>query len=178
MCNRDYNRFMGGVDKSDQLLHYYETLHKCCKYWKKIFLHLIDVAVLNSSIIFSELRQNHPGDPELRRNRDYSQKSFREELACELAGIPWKTMSDVPVYEGPIPGRGPVPVANPRHTTHLAECAVRRGYCVVCKVLRPAPRLTSVYKCRGCQVYLCLRPDRNCFATYHSPGFDQYLPGQ
>jgi hypothetical protein len=45
-----YNTFIGGVDKSDQMIKYYEVLHKSLKYWKKIFLHMVDMAIFNAFI--------------------------------------------------------------------------------------------------------------------------------
>ena len=77
---------MGGVDKSDKMIKYYEVLHKSLKYWKKIFLHMIDLAVFNSYIMFTALQQ-HPQDPLLKRKGQYTQKDFRCELMRGLAGI-------------------------------------------------------------------------------------------
>ncbi|XP_062504857.1 putative cyclin-dependent serine/threonine-protein kinase DDB_G0272797/DDB_G0274007 [Corticium candelabrum] len=78
---------MGGVDKSDQMIKYYEVLRKSLKYWKKIFLHMIDLAVFNSYIMFTALQQEHPQDPLLKRKGQYTQKDFRCELMRGLAGI-------------------------------------------------------------------------------------------
>ena len=36
-----YNRFMGGVDKSDQYLAYHNVLRKTVRYWKTLFYHMI-----------------------------------------------------------------------------------------------------------------------------------------
>ena len=83
----DYNVHMGGVDKSDQMIKYYEVLHKSLKYWKEIFLHMIDLAVFNSYIMFTALQEQHPQDPLLKRKGQYSQKVFRCELMRGLAGI-------------------------------------------------------------------------------------------
>ena len=33
----DYNQYMLGVDKLDQLMAYYSFLHKSVKWWRKIF---------------------------------------------------------------------------------------------------------------------------------------------
>lgn len=43
-----YNKYMGGVDKSDQLLHYYNAARKSMKWYKKLFFHLLDVSTVNS----------------------------------------------------------------------------------------------------------------------------------
>ena len=40
-----YNLFMGGVDKSDQYLAYH-NVRKTVHYWKTLFYHMIDVAVV------------------------------------------------------------------------------------------------------------------------------------
>jgi len=52
-CIQDYNLYMGGVDLSDQYLSYYSLTHpKTLKWWKKIFWRMIDIAILDSWIIF------------------------------------------------------------------------------------------------------------------------------
>lgn len=33
----DYNQYMLGMDKSDQLSSYYSFLHKRVKWWRKVF---------------------------------------------------------------------------------------------------------------------------------------------
>ena len=33
----DYNKYMLGVDKFDQLVSYYSFLHKSIKWWRKVF---------------------------------------------------------------------------------------------------------------------------------------------
>ena len=35
MAVNDYNRHMGGIDKSDQMLDYYSFTRKAVKWWKK-----------------------------------------------------------------------------------------------------------------------------------------------
>ena len=44
----EYNRYMGGVDFSDQLLHYYHTRRQIHKYCKKLFYHSLNIAVTNA----------------------------------------------------------------------------------------------------------------------------------
>lgn len=47
-----YNCYMVGVDKSNQLLSYF--CHCTVKWWKKGFFHLLDMAVVNA-ICFTQL---------------------------------------------------------------------------------------------------------------------------
>ena len=46
----EYNRFMGGVDRSDQLLSYYGFSHRTVKWWRRAMFHLLDMAVVNAYI--------------------------------------------------------------------------------------------------------------------------------
>lgn len=49
---KQYNTFMGGVDKSDQLISYHRMTRQTKRYWKTIFYHLFEVAVTNAFILF------------------------------------------------------------------------------------------------------------------------------
>jgi len=48
----DYNMYMGGVDKLDQMLETYLSLRKTVKWYKKFFQHLLDVTVYTSFVLF------------------------------------------------------------------------------------------------------------------------------
>ncbi|XP_056111928.1 piggyBac transposable element-derived protein 4-like [Rhinichthys klamathensis goyatoka] len=89
----EYNKHMGGVDLSDQLLQYYTAQHKTMKWYRKIFLHFLDIASTNSFIVHKELHGN------------LSHKEFMEQLITELCGVsqttaPKRTNSD----HVPVPG--------------------------------------------------------------------------
>ncbi|GFS06480.1 PiggyBac transposable element-derived protein 4-like [Elysia marginata] len=47
----DYNRFMGAVDRSDQMVSYNAFKRRTLKWWKKAFFHMFMLAVLNSYIL-------------------------------------------------------------------------------------------------------------------------------
>ena len=53
----EYNRYMGGVDKSDQLLSYYGFSHRTVKWWRRAFYHLLEVGVVNAYILYTESEQ-------------------------------------------------------------------------------------------------------------------------
>ena len=43
-----YNTYIGGVDKSDQLLSYYGFSHRTVKWWRRAFFHLVDNVIVNA----------------------------------------------------------------------------------------------------------------------------------
>ena len=52
----DYNKDKVGVDCSDQLLAYYTYHRRQVKWWKKLFLHLFDLAIVNACILYNRIR--------------------------------------------------------------------------------------------------------------------------
>ena len=54
----EYNTYMGGVDKSDQLLSYYGFSHRTVKWWKQAAFHTLDVAVVNVYIVHKTSAQS------------------------------------------------------------------------------------------------------------------------
>ena len=74
---KDYNGFMGRVDKSDQMKSFYEITRKRKKWWRRLLWHVIDVTLVNSFIIFKLLNPN----------KDLKLKDFRLSVVDELIGI-------------------------------------------------------------------------------------------
>ena len=73
-----YNKYLGGVDKGDQLRKYYQVRMKSTKYYKYIFWFMVDVCVTNSFIL-SHL------NPRSNLTVTESQlKAFRLQLADDL----------------------------------------------------------------------------------------------
>ncbi|EEC12693.1 hypothetical protein IscW_ISCW020536 [Ixodes scapularis] len=50
----DCNHTMGGVDKNDQNLFYYRSPHQQKVFYKNIFRHLVDMAVLHAFILLKK----------------------------------------------------------------------------------------------------------------------------
>lgn len=79
---KDYNTFMGGVDRADHLRSLYNVDRKARKWWHRLFWGFLDIAFVNAYVIYCELFGNIPV-LEFRRNvgrglislRNVSQKS-------------------------------------------------------------------------------------------------------
>ena len=74
---KSYNKYMGGVDRGDQLRGYYRCKVKSRKFYKYIFHFLIDVAITNAFI----LHQGWSGS-----SNKIPIEKFRIELAKEIIG--------------------------------------------------------------------------------------------
>lgn len=151
----DYNRYMGGVDLSDQLLQYYQTRCQTHKYWKTLFYHCLDIAVTNAYILF---RLSLPEDD--RRRHDH--KKFVCELVYALAAEGSDFM--------PVSKRGRPAQSDIRAQHRLAYSSSGRKYCAVCKSQKMYS-LADKY-CVQCNVFLCFTRQRDCFTQWHSPCMD------
>ena len=59
----DYTRFMGGMDRADQLRSYYSCSQMSMAWWKKLLYFLIDVARVNAWLCYKAKTQDEPGVP-------------------------------------------------------------------------------------------------------------------
>jgi hypothetical protein len=167
-----YNQFMGGVDRSDQLLSYYGFTHRTVKWWRRAAFHLFDMAIVNSYVLYSSVHSS----------RKLTHEQFRIELAKELllqASV--KVADDMPACHGrlqrPLP---PQARLTERHfPSHLPSTpSGRRGQkeCVVCSKKRGHGRKTTSFMCNQCQHPMCIIP---CFELYHTKVDPvRYLPIQ
>ncbi|XP_055888603.1 piggyBac transposable element-derived protein 3-like isoform X1 [Biomphalaria glabrata] len=154
---KEYNVYMGGVDKSDQLINKYNVLRKTKKYWKTLFFHFIDIARVNSYILFQEWRKTHSDIPELKRPNRYLQLDFTEELTRELGKI--EKYQSVPTASN---------VKQSKKTTHsiIPEFSQTRRNCKLCYQTLGVERKVST-KCGECDTYLCFHGKSNCLLKYH-----------
>ena len=72
-----YNKYMGGVDCNDQLMKYAEFSHRTCKWWKKVLFRLLNLAMANVYITYSEWVA-------LKENKKLSQTNFRTEVIKQM----------------------------------------------------------------------------------------------
>ena len=48
----DYNKYMGGCDLAGQLCKYYTHNHRTLKWWKRLFVTILDICLLNATIVY------------------------------------------------------------------------------------------------------------------------------
>lgn len=94
-----YNQYMNAVDRSDQIIAKNSVLRKCMRWWKTLFFHMIDIAVVNSYILFQLYRAENLDVEELKRPNKYSLAEYREELVRQLTGL--EEYASPPVFKPP-----------------------------------------------------------------------------
>ena len=157
----EYNQHMNGVDITDQHLSYHSlTRRKTVKWWKKLFWRLIDLSILNSSIVF---RQNHP-ESGITSNRVF-RIQLVEEMIKPLLHVRASVHTSLRSSTG---GRRPsdenLDRLKGKHFPYRASCRKR---CVVCCSKKGSKRVDMKVSicCPKCKQHMCLG---TCFEKYHT----------
>ncbi|KAL2087426.1 hypothetical protein ACEWY4_016254 [Coilia grayii] len=166
---KQYNKYMGGVDLSDALIKYYTVDRKTNRWYMKLFLHLIDISVVNSFILYKEMA-------EAKGEKPMKQKRFRIILLEQLGSV-GKVEASASREAAVVPGEAsreaavvatvslpekqclPVPVC-PLSSDPAQKATQGRRKCVRCQ-------RCTIYKCEKCDVPLCIVADRICFTLWH-----------
>ena len=153
-CVLTYNRGMGGVDNSDQRASTYCSVRKQVKWYKKLFFYMFDMCVVNSYLVYKELRNGEACCDLLQ---------FRMMLVNQLI-----ITSTLPEYKRGRPHSLPSPSRlSGRHFLELIPPTDKKAKpqkrCVVCH--SHAKRKETIYQCDVCKVPLCAVP---CFQAYHT----------
>ena len=151
---RSYNMSMNGCDRLDQAVSYYGQYgRKTVKWWKRIFLWLLEVTQVNAHILYC---LSHPGKP--LPLLDYKRR-LRSQLEAKAATL---------CYDDPSSqGRGrPSKVPDIERLSHKRHLVVHKSAdrnCTVCSTT--AKRRRTSFYCSTCNVYLHAK---DCFAKYHA----------
>ena len=165
----DYNKYMGAVDRCDQMVAYSCFRRRTMKWWKKVFFHLFSLSILNVYILYKEQTQS----PVLHR-------TFRRELVKELIRSSGISPSQTPRGRPRRYGEGLTRLQARSHFSEKIQGTgkksnIRRS-CAVCfpaqkKILartgekRKRPGKESSFQCNVCKVALCIQ---DCFQLYHT----------
>lgn len=154
-CIVEYNNNMGSVDKSDMLLSSIESVRKTIKWYKKVFFHLLDLAVLNSYQLYkTKTGENIPLSVfQLNLVKKIIEK-YHTPLARTSGGRRAENAEcDLRLTERHFPSHVPP-------TTYKTNPSKR---CVVCE--KQKRRKETRYMCAICHAALCIVP---CFELYHT----------
>ena len=156
-CIQRYNEYMHGVDKSDQHLAKYNLLRKCIRWWKILFYHMIDIAVVNGFILFQQHRKLNKDNIILHRPKTYALLDFREAVIRQLADL--KEYVDPPKSN----------VDKKYFSEHLPVFTDEKRNCKLFYLVDKT-QLRVHYKCNTpqCNAYLHVLKDENCFEKWHS----------
>ena len=149
----DYNHHMSYVDKGDRMAYSYSISRRTFKWTKKLFFHLLDLAILNSYILHSSCRGKKMS------HRDFQYTLVRNMLAH--AGPEWRVprpLGRPPNVESHVAS---LEVCSSKHWSIPSETQMR---CRMCKA-RGVTQKVSV-KCHKCEVGLCVK--KICFEYYHT----------
>ncbi|KAJ4427097.1 hypothetical protein ANN_24712 [Periplaneta americana] len=155
----DYNKFKIGVDKSDRMLSYYSFQRKSLKWWKRLFFHLFDLALVNAHILHHK-----------KCVKKLTLHKFIAKVAESLVmsvGMEMTIPSRLSTG-GRLVGRDHFPHRIPGtgskqkgHTQRTCKVCADRGKHHTGKATQ---KYTTIY-CARCDVGLCIG---NCFEIYHT----------
>ena len=158
-----YNKFMNGVDRSDQLRTMFSTARRSRKWWTYLFWFLVDLSISNALILINE-SPNHQQQTRTGRPKPRSMLDFRKALSVQLIGDYRKGKKNNRTGEADIHGSGHWPI----HTDKKRKCKN-------CQREKRQKIRESIYACKGCSVFhppekrkmvhLCLDP---CFERFHT----------
>ena len=155
----DYNKYMAGFDMADQLLPYYGFAHCTVKWWRRAFFYLLDMAVVNSYVLYTL------HNPDCRRRLTH--EKFIVTLATDLLmSAGHSTSSPTAPYPS---SRQPVARLAEHHflveVGRKANGRAKQRDCAVCSDRKGSGRKTTIYKCRECNMPMCVVP---CFELHHT----------
>jgi hypothetical protein len=157
-CVIDYNKNMGAVDRTDMMITSIECIRKSLKWYRKFFLHLLDITVLNSYTLFN-----------VKTGNNISLADFQLQLIRQIIQnyhIPRQTSKRGRPSDGDQPLR-----LSERHFPSPVPPTPKKMYpsrqCHVCSNTTTGERRRreSRYMCAKCNVGLCVHP---CFEKYHT----------
>lgn len=147
-----YNEHTGGVDLSEQKTQYFTTQRRSYHWYRNLLRHFVDNGATNAYILHCDICETKGEKP-------LTHKDFLVELVSQLRGV---DSTGVP---------------NSRKTDHVAVAIVAetdtsqratqgRRICQYCHQVDKKRNLTP-WKCKSCDVALCVILNRNCFEKWH-----------
>ena len=151
-CVVSYNSKMGGVDRADQMLQPYDATRKTTRWYKKVMVHLLQVSLLNSFLVFKK-----------------DQGSSKDFVTFQCDVISDLLFADSPAPAPQLPRTEDVARLTERHfLSHVPQTGGKRTTTRKCKVCtKSGTRKETAFCCKQCPSHpaLCVIP---CFEVYHT----------
>lgn len=168
---KQYNGKMGGIDKSDMLVHLHKTPMRARRWYMRLFGYVLDLCVCNAWILYKR-------DCTALGDTPMPLKQFRLDIsrfACCHKSMVARPITTRLSPEQPlvIPRKGQRlerPSDHNRYDMskyHMPVYTNTRQTCKRCSHKDDMHR--SKWMCSACNVALCLSEKRNCFKPYHMP---------
>ena len=154
----DYNVNMGGVDRSEQLLSYYSSQRIIIRWYEKVFLHTVELAVNNAYLVYKEaVKDQHLRILKFRDILIKKYTCYNDEVPNRSAAASNAVTSDVSQYAR---------IEEFHSFENIGQTASKSVFlrCRVCTQLKK--RKETRARCRDCpgKPPLCPAP---CFAMFH-----------
>ena len=155
-----YNRYMGGVDKSDQLLQYHSSLRRATRYWKTLFYHMLDVAVTNAFVLYNWGRME-------KGEKAVTENYFRDALILQIIN---RYRHQPHHLTTPVPQTIPPP--SECRVWHGSILTSRKEQCSYCQFI--SQKSWTSRHCIDCphSPALCQTAKKDCHALWHSAEFE------
>jgi len=165
---KDYNKYMGGVDKADQLRALYCVNRKSHKWWHRLFWGILDILFVNSYIINNSF--NNIKMPVKQFHRAVSQGLITLGRLKPKRSGPSPSTDRMRECLQPRKGRQlfstPYDVRLSNVGVHQVQFVGKRGRCEVCSSKKVESKPNCM--CSTCKLFLCLNEIKQCFNEYHS----------
>ena len=153
-----YSQHMGGIDRADKAMTFYMVLHRCCKWWKKVFFYLLEVCFCNALVIWKA---------HVKKRVDA--ETFRLRIVHGMLRGYQRRTDQVKHgnHSGENAGRL---VADMQHCIGLNPNILPSGRrsrpdCAVCSDRASHNRCQTQFICKKCNKSMCPYP---CFERYHT----------
>ena len=156
-----YNHNMNGCDRVDQSLSYYgQYSRKTIKWWKRIFLWILEVSQVNSHILYTLTRTPDEKKLPLLNFKQVLLKQLTEcGMALQIAN------NELPPRMSERGRKRKVEIERLSQKKHLVQYSPVDRNCVVCST--PTARARTKYQCGTCSIKPYLHP-KECFYKYHT----------
>ncbi|XP_045446618.1 piggyBac transposable element-derived protein 4-like [Melitaea cinxia] len=171
----EYNKYMGGIDRKDQMVAYYSSPQKTIRWYKKVFFHLLDISVWNSFFVYKKYFKN---------DVKYEFLDYREDLIKQMINLESGCSGRNIIRTGSIYSSRRTAVRLPKkvlqeenlvrisqdHWPEDIPCSTdsKRNFkylnCSLCT--KKKKRKETRYRCKGCREKTPLCP--TCFEEWHA----------